>query len=314
MSLISNNSTVRYANYYLLLIFAQLLWAGNSIVGNLAKGHIGPFTLSFYRWLIVALLLLPFVFSKLKTQILIVNTHWKLIFILSILGVVLYSSLIYLSLTHTSVVNSSLINATIPSFIVFISWLLYAEQIFFKNLFGVFLSFLGVIEIICQGNLSILLHVNLNIGDFLAFLAASVWSLYSILVKRLPHNLSPFVFLFFTSLISLIFLFPAYLVEQFLNIRTDINGFSLILIGYTAICPAILAYTFWNIGINKVGATRSGYFMNLLPVFSTALAILFLGESLHFYHMLGFSLVIIGIYLSTKTSPFVKQLEIEIKH
>ena len=51
---------------YLLLSITALCWAGNAIVGRLAAGHIPPVTLSFLRWSIAFLIILPFAWKHLK--------------------------------------------------------------------------------------------------------------------------------------------------------------------------------------------------------------------------------------------------------
>ena len=44
---------------YLLLSITALCWAGNAVVGRLAAGHIPPVTLSFLRWSLAFLIILP---------------------------------------------------------------------------------------------------------------------------------------------------------------------------------------------------------------------------------------------------------------
>ena len=51
---------------YLLLSITALCWAGNAIVGRLAAGHIPPVTLSFLRWSLAFLVVLPFAWKHLK--------------------------------------------------------------------------------------------------------------------------------------------------------------------------------------------------------------------------------------------------------
>ena len=55
----------------------------------------------------------------------------------------------------------------------------------------------------------------------------------------------------------------------------------------------------WNEGVRRVGASLSGYFGNLFPVFSAAMAVLILGESLEWFHLAGGALVLAGIYFAT---------------
>src|SRR6202171_6165308 len=50
---------------YLLLSITALCWAGNAIVGRLAAGRIPPVTLSFLRWSIAFLIILPFAWKHL---------------------------------------------------------------------------------------------------------------------------------------------------------------------------------------------------------------------------------------------------------
>ena len=50
---------------YLLLSITALCWAGNAIVGRLAAGHITPVTLSFLRWSLAFLIILPFAWKHL---------------------------------------------------------------------------------------------------------------------------------------------------------------------------------------------------------------------------------------------------------
>ena len=51
---------------YLLLSITALCWAGNAIVGRLAAGHIPPVTLSFLRWSLAFLVILPFAWQHLR--------------------------------------------------------------------------------------------------------------------------------------------------------------------------------------------------------------------------------------------------------
>jgi drug/metabolite transporter (DMT)-like permease len=60
----------------------------------------------------------------------------------------------------------------------------------------------------------------------------------------------------------------------------------------------VLAYLFWNRGVAEVGANRAGQFLHLIPLFGTALAVVFLGETLRLYHLAGAALIFVGIYLA----------------
>ena len=290
--------------YYILLALTQLLWSGNTVVAHMANGHIGPFALSFYRWLLVGVILLPIVFKSLKQQLSILRNSWKLISTLSFLGIFLYTALSYESLTYTSIIHAAIINATIPAFIVLFEWFNNREKIALQTLYGLVGSFIGVIIIVSHGQPWLIWSIPLNVGDLLAVSASIVWALYSIIIRRLPQQLSPLTFLMVSSFLSVPFLFLAYLFEKYFIQPTFILSPSTIsFILYTAIGPAIMAFTFWSIGIKKVGAVTAGYFLNLLPIFSTLLAVVFLNEALQIYDVIGAMCVLYGMYVATKKQP-----------
>jgi drug/metabolite transporter (DMT)-like permease len=66
---------------------------------------------------------------------------------------------------------------------------------------------------------------------------------------------------------------------------------------YVALFPSVVAYFCWNRGIELIGANRAGLFSYLVPVFASAMAIFFLGETLQAYHVMGMALIIIGMVI-----------------
>lgn len=52
---------------YLFPILACLLWGANTIVTKLASGAVGPIDIGFFRWLVAAIVLLPFALPRLLT-------------------------------------------------------------------------------------------------------------------------------------------------------------------------------------------------------------------------------------------------------
>ena len=67
-----------------------------------------------------------------------------------------------------------------------------------------------------------------------------------------------------------------------------------------ALFSSVLAYIFWNRGVEAVGAQVAGLFIHLMPVFGVILAWLFLDERLHSYHVAGIALILTGIGLTTR--------------
>ena len=125
------------------------------------------------------------------------------------------------------------------------------------------------------------------------------WVTYSIMVKEKKINLSPFALLETLIFIGLLFLIPFYLFELYSAKYLNINIPVILTIGYVVLFAGIGAY-FWIGAIQLIGPSRSGVFLHLMPIFSSLMAIFILGERLAISHILGASLIIFGIFVSTK--------------
>tara|TARA_B100000963_G_scaffold149751_1_gene130529 strand:- start:156 stop:827 length:672 start_codon:yes stop_codon:yes gene_type:complete len=211
-----------------------------------------------------------------------------------------FNSVVYYSLNFTQVLNGVLMISTIPVLIIFFSSCFTNEKIKFSQVLGVITSLFGVLVIITKFQFDKLLNLNLNKGDLWILVAMISWATYSIMVKEKKINLSPFALLETLILIGLVFLIPFYSFElysaQYLNINIPV----ILTIGYVVFFAGIGAYILWIGAIQIIGPSRSGVFLHLMPIFSSLMAIFLLGEQLAFFHILGASLIIFGIFVSTK--------------
>src|ERR1700747_2937299 len=94
---------------YLLLCITALCWAGNAIVGRLAAGHIPPVTLSFLRWGVAFLLILPFAWTHLRRDWPAIRGKLGIMVLVSITGVGIFNTLQYWSLEYTTALNTLLL-------------------------------------------------------------------------------------------------------------------------------------------------------------------------------------------------------------
>ena len=74
------------------------------------------------------------------------------------------------------------------------------------------------------------------------------------------------------------------------------NGWGLVLL--VTLLPSLVAQIFFIQGVALIGPGRAGVFVNLVPVFASIMAVLFLNESFELYHALALALVLGGIWLS----------------
>lgn len=284
---------------YLLLVLTTLFWSGNFIVSRGMHAEIPPFTLSFWRWMVALLILSLFGLRYLIQQRRLVRQHIRFICIQGFLGVTAFNSLIYLAVQTTTAINAVLVNSCIPVLIAVCSWIMYREVLTVRQCFGVFVSFLGVFLIVFKADASSILSLEFNRGDVLVMIAAVFWATYSANLKRYPEGLHPFAYLTGIVIAGVICIFPLYCFELSQGEFFQLSFRSAAAIIYVALFASVMAFIFWNRAVRTVGANKAGPFIHLMPVFSTILAIIFLDEQIHFYHVIGIAMIFSGITMTT---------------
>jgi drug/metabolite transporter (DMT)-like permease len=283
---------------YLLLTLCALFWAGNSVVGRALHELVPPVTLAFWRWSIALLLLLPWVAGPLRRQWRAIVSNWRVMLLLSLLGVATYNTLNYTALQTTTATNSALINSVCTVLIIVVNFVLFRVHASAWQWAGVALSLAGTLVIVSRGDPAVLAGLELVRGDVLLMVLALFWALYTACLRWRPRELDALGFLGGTIVIGLLILAPLYIWEALNAPPVTLSPGVIAGVAYAGIFPSVLAYLFWNRGVAEVGANRAGQFLHLIPVFGTALAAVFLGETLKLFHLAGAVLIFAGIYLA----------------
>ncbi len=284
---------------YFILLLPPLFWSGNFIVGRAVADAQAPLGLSFSRWLLAFFLLLPFAIKPLWQQRHIIKAHFWGITLLAVLSITMFNSIVYIALQYTTATNATLLNSFIPIFIFVISGIFFKEKVKTKQVLGVLVSLLGVAAIITRLDMAVIQQLTINKGDLWMLLAALSWALYSILLKYLrPQEMSVIAFLTILVLIGTVVLYPI-TVWNPLNEPAIVWDSTMIkAVFYIAAFPSIVAYLAWIYGLNKIGAAKGGQYIHLMPFFGAILAIVFLGEKIHVYHLIGGCCIALGLWLS----------------
>lgn len=284
---------------YVLLILTTLFWSGNFVLGRAVHLAFPPIALSFWRWMVAMMILLPFAWSRLRPHWPLLRDHWKILTLLSILGVVNFNTFVYTGLQSTTATNAVLLVSTTPVIIVALSFALLRLTVTGRQALGIAISLLGVLVIVTKGDMQALLAQRMNSGDLWIMAAVLSWALYSVCLKWRPEGLHPLAFLAATMIIGVVLLIPLYCWDLSRGATWEPNAVTLSSIAYVAIFPSVLAYIFWNRAVAELGANRTGQFMHLMPAFGAILSMLFLGERLYPFHLVGIGLIAAGIYLTT---------------
>ncbi len=288
-----------FDNAYLLLILATLAWGGNAVAGKMAAGDWLPFSITSLRWLLVLLLLLPFVYSHLlaERQTLIANA--AKMFALGGLGMGGFNLGMYLALNYTSAINVSIEQASMPLVILFLNFMLLRQRVLWQQLCGLAVAIGGVWLTTTRGQPLALFESGLNRGDAIMLGACVLYASYSVGLRWKP-KVSWQSFMFCLALCAFLVSVPFTAYELWHQDHPALQAVDWLVLAYVVIFPSLLSQLFFARGVELIGANRAGQFINLVPIFGAALAVIVLGEQFRWYHAVGLLLVLIGIGLAER--------------
>lgn len=279
--------------YFSLLLLTSLLWGGNFVVGKSLVEHASPMTLTSLRWIIAISCLLPIVWRK-ERKIFPPRSAILPLFLMGITGVVLFNLLQFVALEKTSATNVGLISTLNMISIAIFSFFFLKERINILQMFSMFFSLFGVILVLSKGNIDLFLSLRFNTGDLYMMAAVCVWGIYSVCSKWAMLTTTPMMSTLYSGIFGLLVILPF----NFSNFAvSNINTSFIQSILYTGVISTVACMVLWNIGVQKLGTTTSGIFLNFNPIFTAILAFLLLGEKMTWVQGIGSCIVIIGCYM-----------------
>ncbi|MDP4594149.1 MAG: DMT family transporter [Beijerinckiaceae bacterium] len=282
------------------LIFVMFCWACTTIVVRHTRLELPPFGLAFWRNTFATLIILPFAMAASKRQWPLIKANLRLLALLAVLLWVGGNALLFLALQYTIAINAAVINSVEPVFIILAGTLLFRDRITLLQGGGVALSLAGVLVILSAGTLQRLLHLELNIGDLIVTCAYVFWSLYAVLLRKLPRELDSRALLLVLVGLGTVFLLPMYILESLFVRTMPLNGLSLLTASGLGLFSCAIAMYLWNYAISCMGAARAGQYLHLIPAFTVLLAIMLLGEQFASHHFAGIGLIVAGIVLASR--------------
>jgi drug/metabolite transporter (DMT)-like permease len=205
----------------------------------------------------------------------------------------------YWALEYTEALNTLLLQSAAPLFVAIWSLIVFGVRLTVAQAAGVLLSLTGVLVILLHGDLTALAGIALNRGDIIFTVALAIFGLYSVMSLKRPaiHDLSFGAFTFGCGAACLI---PLLIFELLSRPLMRLDTANLLSLFYVAVFPSTLAYLCFNRGVQLIGANRAAPFFHVVPVFGSAMAIVFLGEQLQPFHVIGFALVLTGVFVASK--------------
>jgi drug/metabolite transporter (DMT)-like permease len=201
-----------------------------------------------------------------------------------------------MSLEKTSATNVGLISTLNMFSIAAFSFFFLKEKINSLQFLSMIVSLFGVLLVLSKGDFEFLLSLQFNSGDLYMMAAVGMWGIYSVCSKWAMASVTPMMSTLYSGIFGLLVLLP-FTISDFTV--TNVNASFVQSILYTGLVSTVLCMVLWNIGVNKLGPSTSGLFLNFNPIFTALLAFAFLGEKMTWIQAAGSIIVITGCFLFT---------------
>lgn len=274
-------------------VLAQLFWATNFIFGARLIEEFTPVELTTYRWLGALPLLLLTAWWLERPDWRAAWREWGWHLLQALLGMVGYTLFLYAALETSSSVNAGVISAMSPATITIAAVILLGERVTRIGVAGIALSIVGVLLVVLAGQ-SGASGLAVSVGDLLLVASVVVWTAYVIVSRRL--RTPPITATAVQVALSVAVLLPVLAIVGAPAEPTAAGWFGL---AWIIVFPSALAYLLWNIAAATLGPAKTGVFLNLLPVFTTIIA-LALGDVVTVWQIVGGVIVLVGVYLATR--------------
>ena len=297
---LKNNTT------YIKLFLVALFFGGTFIAGRIMAANLPPSTSAFLRFLLASFFLVLFVFKIYGKFPRINFPQFLLIITLGLTGFAGNNFFFFSGLKFITASRASVIISLNPSVITILSILIFKDEFTKSKFTGIILSLTGALIVISQGNLQVILHGNIGWGELFILGCVICWSSFTVLGKIIMKDLKPIIAITYACLAgTLILILPAYkenVLQNFMQYSVEV-WLSVFVLGFLG---TVLAFTWFYEGIDKIGPSRAGIFINFVPIFATLMAILILHEKLSSSLVIGAIFVVSGAYLTNYQAKNIK--------
>lgn len=281
-------------NYFFIFLTA-LIFSTIELSGKMLSGSLSSLQVTFLRFFIGALIILPFAIIDIKKRNLKLTS--KDILFLSVEGILnipVAMTLLQLSVKYTEASTAAVVFCINPIFTIPFAYFILGEKITKYSIYSAIISLIGILCIFNPLKMSAGVK-----GMGIALLAAIGFSLFGVLSKKKIKDYGGYVFNAFSFLLGDIFLLAILLVTK-QNVIRGISMKNLPVLLFMGIVVTGLGYIILLYTIEKTSAVASSMIFFIKPALAPILAMIFLGENLTLNVILGIVLIIAGAIVGTK--------------
>ncbi|RDE13799.1 MAG: hypothetical protein C4K47_05635 [Candidatus Thorarchaeota archaeon] len=305
-----------HASYFLLVI-TMLIWAGGWVSGKLVTTTVPPFTAGFVQYVPASILLsMLLLLTRSKQPHRYGRAELKGFVLLGLTGFFGYSILFFVGVKLTTAAQGVIISGISPAAVAIFAYVLDKEVLDSRwQYLGLMVSFVGIIFVI---GIQALLDFQPSyvIGNLIVLASMFSWGLYSAIGKRVMQTVSPLEAITGAAITGTIMFAVGAVAEQFWTqpgMQSPVFWFNIL---YLGILGSFVGDTLYLQAVKRIGPTRTGVFLNLVPIFGVVLSALILNDPIYWTFVVGMVLIIAGILVinhSPRSTVTASELSVAVE-
>lgn len=280
---------------FLVLSIAQV---SNMILARGVAGSVPPFSIAFFRWLIVAICLSPLIVAALRQQPGLLRKEGFGIAAAGFLGMFVCGGPVYLAGTTTSAINLALIMALSPLMVLLFSLAMGLEAVNRWQIIGMIIALSGAVLVITRGQTSG--EHGLTQGDILVLFAMFGVAGYTLVQNRIGAGVGFLARIGMFAAAGALFSLPFALREMWSDPSAVLSVKAAKIYLFAGLVPGLFAYSAYSYLGSAFGALSTSLSLYLGPVVGALLSVIFLGEAPTVVHLIGGVLSLGGMWLSLR--------------
>lgn len=281
---------------YLFLIFS--IWGSLYVVSKFVFGNVPTFTALLIRNATAAFALS--IILKQRKNKKIKREDYKYILIIGFFGYFLSVGAQFLGTKLTNASFASLINSMNPITITLFASLILKEKVTPKTIISIIVLVIGVKILI--GDINDNLYLS---GIFLSLFSVTIWSLVTVLAKKVSKSYDPFQITVYGIMTATVFCIPVSIYEITTSPVINFNFEVIAALLYMGLICTAMAHALWNKCMSIIDAGTCSLFYPIQPLVATLLGIIFLNEKIDKNFILG-AVLIVGAVLFNVISGLKK--------
>jgi len=281
---------------YLFLIFS--IWGSLYVVSKFVFGNVPTFTALLIRNATAAFALS--IILKQRKNKKIKREDYKYILIIGFFGYFLSVGAQFLGTKLTNASFASLINSMNPITITLFASLILKEKVTPKTIISIIVLVIGVKILI--GDINDNLYLS---GIFLSLFSVTIWSLVTVLAKKVSKSYDPFQITVYGIMTATVFCIPVSIYEITTSPVIKFNFEVIAALLYMGLICTAMAHALWNKCMSIIDAGTCSLFYPIQPLVATLLGIIFLNEKIDKNFILG-AVLIVGAVLFNVISGLKK--------